>query len=384
MTRLIKLLQLQPEYNVKSENAADLAEQILIGLPSSQFEVTSAYLSGKPSNEQPVSVATISHYFNIAPDDLNGLRIEAMWKVFWFCKKNKYDVIICNRFKTVSILLLLNKILRIPLCIGISHVINEHRRAYRRWQINTFADKRWQFIGVSDAVKESMLQHKSGFTISNTHCINNAIDVEGVEKRLLKKEVARLKLKLPSHVMIIGAIGRLVKVKGHIYLIEALGKIADKHPSAHLAIIGTGSEKEHLESTARLLGLSDRIHFLGFIPDAIHFIKCFDIFAMPSLQEGLPLALLEGMAGKLPVIASDVPAMLPLIDGAGGLKVKPRSVEELAIALDIYLSMSDTERLHHGVIAHEYVKIHHNIETYRKNYQDFILQHLGLDLYVED
>ncbi len=372
----IKLLQLQPNYNVKSDNATDLAEQIMIGLPPDQFDVTSGYLSGQPTDGQPLSVAAKSHYFDIPAEDLNGLRLAALWKIFWYCKRNNFDVIICNRFKTVSVLLLLNKILRVPLCIGISHITDEYRRAYRRWQVNTFADKRWQFIGVSDAVKDSMLQHGKGFTIKKTHAIVNAIDVEGVEARLLSKETARQKLNLPTEAIIIGAIGRLASSKGHTYLIEALQHLKYKYPNVHLGIIGAGDEKTNLAAKAQSYGLSDRVHLLGFIPNAIHYVKGFDIWTMPSVREGLGLALLEGMTGRLPVIASDLPAMKPLIEGAGGLKVRPKSTEDLIKTLDTYLAMSESERVRHGEIAYQYVKTQHNIVTYRNNYRDFVLQHL--------
>lgn len=373
----IKILQLQPNYNVKSDNATDLAEQILIGLPRERFEITSAYLSGRPTADQPISVAEKSHYFEIADEKLNGLRLAALWKIFWFCRKNKFDVVICNRFKTVSVMLQLNKLIGIPLCIGISHVINEYRRRYRRFQVNFFADRRWHFIGVSDAVKASMLQHGKGFTTNNTHTITNAIDVESVEKRLFSKESARQKLNLPTNAVIIGAIGRLVRIKGHIYLIEAFAKLADKFPNAHLGIIGAGEEHEALMAKAQASGLANRIHFLGFIPNAILYVKAFDIWTMPSLQEGLGLALLEGMVGRLPVIASDIPAMKPLIEGAGGLKARPKSVEDLTAALDDYLAMNDAERAKRGEIAYQYVKSQHHIADYHQKYRDFIEQHLN-------
>ena len=373
----IKLLQLQPNYNVKSDNATDLAEQIVIGLPLDQFEVTSAYLSGRPSIGEPISVAEKTHYFDIPAEKLNGLRIAALWKIYRYCRKNKFDVIICNRFKTVSVLLLLNKCLQVPLCIGISHVINEYRRGYRRWQVNMLADQRWQFVGVSDAVKASLLQHGKGFHTDNTHTITNAIDVEGVEKRLLSRQESRQKLNLPDTAVIIGAIGRLVRIKGHIYLIEAFANLATRYPNAHVGIIGTGKESEKLQLRVKALGLSNRVHFLGFIPNAIHYVKGFDIWTMPSLQEGLGLALLEGMIGKLPVVASDIPAMRPLIEGAGGLKVKPKNVDGLIQALDNYLAMSDQDRAKKGEIAYQYVKANHHILAYHKKYRDLIREHFS-------
>ena len=84
------------------------------------------------------------------------------------------------------------------------------------------------------------------------------------------------------------------------------------------------------------------------------------------------MALLEGMSGHLPVIATDVPAMLPLIQGAGGLAVKPSDVATLTAALDEYLALPD-EALHaKGEQAYRYLQEHHDIEVFRQAYLDLI------------
>lgn len=93
---------------------------------------------------------------------------------------------------------------------------------------------------------------------------------------------------------------------------------------------------------------------------------------MPSLREGLGLALLEGMCAGLPVIASSVPAMLPLVQGAEGIAVMPGSVEELTVALRKYLEMTDEERQQAGSKVLDYVINNHGIEEFRSKYLQLI------------
>ena len=101
-------------------------------------------------------------------------------------------------------------------------------------------------------------------------------------------------------------------------------------------------------------------------------MRAFDIWSMPSLAEGLGLALLEAMSGHLPVIASNVPAMLPLIEGAGGLAITPKDVPSLIAALDNYLALSDEDLRAKGEQAYRYLQQQHDIEVFRQEYLDLI------------
>ena len=91
----IKVLQLQPDYNVKAHDFADLAEQIVKSLPADRFEVVSAFLIGKPESGEPVSVSERSVYFDFTGKDLKGLRLNALWKLYRFCRDESFDVVIC-------------------------------------------------------------------------------------------------------------------------------------------------------------------------------------------------------------------------------------------------------------------------------------------------
>lgn len=372
MSQRFKVLQLQPDYNVKSHDFADLAEQIVKALPAERYEVTAAFLRGRPGPNDPVSRAAHSVYFEFSDKSLKGMRLRAMWRLYQFCRKEQFDVVICNRFKPVNMMLTLNRWLKVPLCIGISHGFGEYDRLYRRRQTQRLIDRHWRFVGVSPAVKQYLLDCQCGFTDQNTWAITNAIDIEQAEALQHSRERSRELLGLAPDVRLIGALGRLVPVKGHTYLLQAFAQLKDKYPQTQLAIIGAGREEANLRAEIERLGLQGRAHLLGFKENALQYVRAFDIWTMPSLAEGLGLALLEGMSGQLPVIASNVPAMLPLIEGAGGLAVEPANVPALVAALDAYLGLSDEELAAKGQQAYGYLQKEHDIEVFREEYRQLI------------
>ncbi|NBF05774.1 glycosyltransferase [Pseudomonas sp. Fl5BN2] len=372
MSQRFKVLQLQPDYNVKSHDFADLAEQIVKALPTERYEVTAAFLKGRPGPADPVSRAAHSVYFEFSDKSLKGMRLGAMWRLYQFCRREKFDVVICNRFKPVNMMLTLNRWLKVPLCIGISHGFGEYDRWYRRRQAQRLIDRHWRFVGVSPAVKQYLLDCQCGFTEQNTWAITNAIDLEQAEALQHSRERSRELLGLDPSVRLIGALGRLVPVKGHTYLLQAFAQLKDKYPQAQLAIIGAGREESNLRAEIERLGLQGRAHLLGFKENALQYVRAFDIWTMPSLAEGLGLALLEGMSGQLPVIASNVPAMLPLIEGAGGLAVEPANVQALLEALDKYLGLSDAELADKGQQAYRYLRQEHDIDVFRQEYLQLI------------
>ncbi|QZI70227.1 glycosyltransferase [Pseudomonas protegens] len=372
MSQRFKVLQLQPDYNVKSHDFADLAEQIVKALPADRYEMTAAFLRGRPGPADPVSRADHSVYFEFSDNALKGMRLRAMWRLYQFCRKEKFDVVICNRFKPVNMMLTLNRWLKVPLCIGISHGFGEYDRLYRRRQTQRLIDRHWRFVGVSPAVKQYLLDCRCGFTDQNTWAITNAIDIEQAEALQHSRERSRELLGLDPSVRLIGALGRLVPVKGHTYLLQAFAQLKDKYPQTQLAIIGAGREEANLRAEIERLGLQGRAHLLGFKENALQYVRAFDIWTMPSLAEGLGLALLEGMSGQLPVIASNVPAMLPLIEGAGGLAVEPANVPALTAALDNYLGLSDEALADKGQQAYRYLQKEHDIEVFREEYRQLI------------
>jgi glycosyltransferase involved in cell wall biosynthesis len=134
---------------------------------------------------------------------------------------------------------------------------------------------------------------------------------------------------------VIGTVGRLVPQKGHRHLLEALSQLKKRGMSFSLMIVGNGPLRSELESQVEELGLSGDVSFLGHREDVYDLLSSFDIFVLPSEFEGLPFALLEAMAARRPIIASDVDGIGDaIVDEENGLLVPSKDPGALAAALE--------------------------------------------------
>lgn len=113
----------------------------------------------------------------------------------------------------------------------------------------------------------------------------------------------------PPGAHITGTIGELTKNKNQIALVEQ----AKNNPDMYVAIVGEGEDREFLEEKIKEYGLEERVKLFGFMP-ATEVLKGFDVFALPSLKEGLPYVLLEAKAAGLPVIANRIGGVGEILD----------------------------------------------------------------------
>jgi glycosyltransferase involved in cell wall biosynthesis len=162
----------------------------------------------------------------------------------------------------------------------------------------------------------------------------------------------------PGRELILGTAGRLVKLKGIEFLLEAAALLRPEFPSLQVEIAGSGPELEDLKAEVVRLGLGDHVRFLGWIDDLTSTLRGWDVFVMPSLEEGFPTAALNAMASGIPVVAAAVGGVPELIeDGVSGLLVRPRDVTSLAAALRLLLRQQDV-RSRMGEVGFERVRDH--------------------------
>jgi glycosyltransferase involved in cell wall biosynthesis len=140
--------------------------------------------------------------------------------------------------------------------------------------------------------------------------------------------------------------GSLIERKGAVTLIEAMALIRRRFPSQRLVLIGDGPQRSELESAADRFGLSDSVLFAGSLPPAevARRMRRAELFALPSLEEGQGVALLEALASGAPCVASRVGGIPDVLDPAWGALVPPGDAAALASAAIDILSRPDRGR----------------------------------------
>lgn len=151
-----------------------------------------------------------------------------------------------------------------------------------------------------------------------------------------RRKLARIRLGLEENQKVLVNIGRKDYQKGQRYLLEAMAMLVPTHSRLVLLLAGrSGDVSSELERLRDRLGLKERVRFLGHREDVQEILAAADLFAFPSLYEGLPGAVIEAMALGLPIVASDIdPVRETVEEGRNALLVKPASPNELALAIE--------------------------------------------------
>ncbi len=134
--------------------------------------------------------------------------------------------------------------------------------------------------------------------------------------------------------VVVGIVAALEERKGHRYLLEAAAALKRRGHKIEYLVAGEGPVRRELEERVKALNLGNEVRFCGFVSDAPDFLSRIDIFILPSLYEGLGVAVLEAMAAGKPVIASRVGGLPELVaDGETGFLVAPKNVDGLVEAI---------------------------------------------------
>jgi glycosyltransferase involved in cell wall biosynthesis len=219
---------------------------------------------------------------------------------------------------------------RIPL------ITTDHCKAYptsRRWQLlekhaSRFAEK---VVAVSEHSKGDLIRYQ-GIDAERLQVIYNGLDLKLARQE--SPESLRRELGLsPEHVVMCTA-ARLEDQKGLDLLLDAAPLVLQRLPQARFVIMGGGSQEQPLREQAARLGLTSHVIFTGPRVDAVDLIRGLDCFVQTSYWEGMPMALLEAMALRKPIVATAVGGVPEVVaDGVTGILVRDRKPATLAAAL---------------------------------------------------
>lgn len=148
------------------------------------------------------------------------------------------------------------------------------------------------------------------------------LDTEKIRNIVVDKKKKREELGLTKDNIVLLSVGELSKRKNHITPIKALVQIKDNKNIFYL-IAGVGPLENYLKEECKKLGIENQVKFLGYRKDIYELCKISDIYIFPSLQEGLPVALMEALCCNLPIICSNIRGNNDLVeDGKNGFLVK--------------------------------------------------------------
>jgi glycosyltransferase involved in cell wall biosynthesis len=205
-------------------------------------------------------------------------------------------------------------------------------------------------IAVSDEVSQRLL--KAGVRADKIHLVRNGIDLRPFDNASPSLPGALFE----DHPPIVGLIARLSSEKGADIFLNAAAMILVELPSAKFVVVGEGPDRDKLESLIDELKIRPSVSMLGRRDDMPSVYASLDIMVSASRQEGLPMAVLEGMASRLPLVATpagDVPTVV--LDGRTGVMVPLEDATSLASAV-VALLRNPAQRKRLGAAARKLIE----------------------------
>lgn len=253
--------------------------------------------------------------------------------------------------------------------LGAGAVVNSYRSSVEGRGPGMHCADRWTRGRVTrfhlqSAALAANLQKRLGVPPERCVVIPNGIDLTAADRALAAaRPAARAHLGLGPTGLGIAYVGRLHEEKGVGHLLAAFPALLQSHPSARLFLAGDGPARGALEGMATSLGLNPFVRFLGEVPSPWPLLAGADIFALPSLWEGMPNALLEAMAAGLPCVATAVGAVPEMAaDGEEAMLVLPRDAAALSRAL-LALAAAPARRQEMGARARRRIEAQFRIEA---------------------
>jgi glycosyltransferase involved in cell wall biosynthesis len=299
-------------------------------LDRSRFEVSVLCLRGRGPYAEELEACGVP-VFDLGGRPDRGDHL-AFWKIARVLREQRIQVLHTHNTATLFDSWPAAKLARVPRMIHTDHARDfpdKLRYMVAEHLISHFIDK---MVAVSEHTASNLTRYEK---ISPRRIVTIPNGIEGELYAIdIDRASKRLEIGVDDDGPIIGLAARLTEQKGVVYLLQALGMLRERFPTLRVAIAGEGPLEEELRNAAVDLQVADRVLFLGPRLDIPELLQVFDLYALPSVWEGLPLAVLEAMAAGCPIVASDVGGVASAVrDGVSGVLVEPRQPVALAEAI---------------------------------------------------
>ncbi|MEH6469134.1 MAG: glycosyltransferase [Porticoccus sp.] len=305
----------------------DVARQWARLFDGSNYDLTTIFLTGKMDEILARKVGGKVLFFEYASRDLSGLKRGLVKRIKALHLQEHYEFCVAHRYKSIYSALSV-KGLKV---VGVNHAYGVYDKWLRRVLVVS-KKSRLILVGVSSAIRDDIRAALPSFPAEQIQTIYNRINVDEVKEKQVDRSSAREFLGVSSDGYVFGAVGRLHPDKDYKTLLSGFARVSENMPDACLVIIGQGGLESQLKSQAEALGISGKVHFLGFVKDAYRYFKAFDSFVLSSDYEPFGMVLLEAMLAGLPIAYSNCGGS-PEVVGSLGIPFSVNNSEELSGAL---------------------------------------------------
>ena len=249
----------------------------------------------------------------------------------------------------------------VPIIIGTEVNIYERKQRHHIVFERLLAARSACVVASAEAVKSAYVR-QLGIGAEAVRVVYNAVNWDRLDATN-SPDAVRAELGIPSDRIVVGVVATLQDKKGHRVLLDAFARTPGLERT-WLMLVGDGPLRSALEDHAVRLGIDARVTFCGTRRDLGNVLPAMDIFALPSLWEGLPLAMILAMGAGRPVVATNIAGIPEVVtDGRNGLLVAPGDVAGIGAAVARLVSDGD-ERRRFGAAAREAVRDRFGADAY--------------------
>ena len=217
-------------------------------------------------------------------------------------------------------------------------------------------------VAVSETIAERLV--RAGIPPAKVRVIDNGIDLVSFSRTRAADEEENRR----DRSLVVGTVGRLVPQKGLEYFLCAAREVLAEFPNVIFRVVGAGADREKLEGRTRELGIQEKVVFTGHCADMPGAYASMDVFVLASVDEGMPMAVLEALASRTAVVATSVGAVPRLVlAGETGLLVPPKDVPALRNAI-LKLLNDPALRTRLGNAGEALIRRNHSRDLMARNY----------------
>jgi glycosyltransferase involved in cell wall biosynthesis len=298
-----------------------------------------------------------------------------IFQIAAFLKEKEIDLVHSHGYKSNIYAVLSNCLKKVKLVSTCHNWIAGDRKMKFYSGLDKMFLKRFdRIVAVSDPVRKALVD--AGIRKEKIRKIGNGINLRQLEVEKSKVELVRQQLVPDPEGVVIGTVSRLHSAKGIKYLLRAARTVLDCGKNCHFVIVGDGPERGELESEAKRLQVEKRVIFAGIRSDISALNAAFDIFVLPSLMEGQPIALLEAMAAGKPVVATRVGDIAQMLkEGEAGYLVPPADSKSISDSILRILNHPEEAEKKGGCGRREVIDHHTSVrmaEEYLETYRQLV------------